>query len=164
MTFVRDTDASIRENILGFIKDLFEGQSEGFNGYTETWNTVVRRPLTATEMDAGASMAIFDTNERNTPEIGHSLKTLEVGIEFFLVTKYGSDNDQNSSELNRLLTDIQRAIRVDIQMSGLAINSVETRSEFDLDGPGERLVGGITFWNITYRHKENDPRKLLGET
>jgi hypothetical protein len=164
MPFIRDTDASIRENILEFLKVRFEDLAEGSGGYTETWNTVTRRPLRAVEMDAGSSLAIFDTNERAVPEIQYTLKTLEVAIEFYIVARIGSDEDQNSTELNRLLTDIQRAMRSDITCGGLCHNSVETRSEFDLDGPGERLVGGITFWNISYRHKENDPRKLLGET
>lgn len=81
---------------------------------------------------------------------------LRVATEFVYSMKIG---DEPLTELNRILVDIQRLMRSDIQAGGLCLNIVESSSELDLDGPEDRLVGGIVFWEVLYKHATQDPTK-----
>lgn len=160
MAFSRDTSASIRENILAFLKDAFESKTEGTDGYTVTWHTVSRSPIGDLAQDFDNAIAILDSRERKTPEIGYQRCVLPIVIEFAYRPKLG---DVPSTELNRLLVDVERTLREDIYADNLALNLEVTGSELDMEGPNDKLVRGALFVDVTYRHEVNDPRKLPGE-
>lgn len=151
----------VRERILEFIKGEFLQKANGVNGYVQTWNTVQRRPLTDEEIALGSALGIFDTTEDNADEIQYQRKTMNVIIEFWLRTQIG---EGPSSALNLALADITRTMLADLNMGALTIDVRETRSELDIDGPGDNIVGGIAVFDIVYRHQVGDPRKLMGET
>lgn len=142
----------------------FEGLREGVDGYSVTWNTVARRPLTDTEQQVGNALAILDTSEAKTEEVGYMRVDLTVLTEFWLKMLEG---DVASERLNDALADVQRAMRSDIKtledpsdpLTQLTINVTEVRNEFDVDGPGDRLVGGVAQWSVLYRHSPLDPTR-----
>lgn len=147
---------SKRELIMAHLEKRFLEAREGVDEYTNTWNTVVRRPLTKQEVAIGDAIALFDTDEEKTPEIGFYRCALSVSVEFFYSLKAG---DNPSTELNRLLLDIQRIMRSDVTCDGLSFNILEVRNELDIDGPADRLVAGVVEFQVQYRHLLDDPRK-----
>jgi hypothetical protein len=146
---------SRRESILQHVADRFRAMREGQDDYTTTWNAVVRRPLTKAEVSLGNAIGMYDTEEEKVSEIGRYRSTLTVVIEFFHTLKHG---EEPSTELNRMLADVQRAMRVDVTCGGLSYNVVETKNELDIDGPADRLVAGIVEFQISYKHTLDDPR------
>lgn len=156
-----DPKASKRENLMRWLKHVFEEQRAGTNGMTQTWDVVSRSPLTKEEMRRGTAIAIFDTAERKESRISGGSGApvdahLMVQAEFYLVTQIG---DNAGSELNRLLLDVQRTFMGDVTLGGRAINVVEARSELDVDGPADRLVAGMVEFSIHYRHRRDDARQ-----
>lgn len=147
---------SKREKIMQHLKERFEGLREDVNGYTTTWNTVCRRPMTKTEIFMGDALGIYDISEEKEAVINFYNCTLTVALEFFYLLQQG---DEPSTELNRMLVDIQRAMRSDISCGGLSFNCVENESELDIDGPADRLVAGTVEFRIQYRHFLDDPRQ-----
>lgn len=146
---------SKRERIMRHLVERFEGLVEGEDEYTATWNTVTRAPVARSQMAQGNALGLYDVSERKDPDVGFMRCTLNVSIEFYLVLGLGDDP---STELNRALADLQRAMRSDPQMGGLAFNALETRNEFDVDGPDDSIVAGFVEFAVTYRHKVDDPR------
>lgn len=149
-------DLSKREQIMEHLVNRFGDIREGEDGYTTTWNVVARRPMTKAELNLGDALGLFDVEETKTARIGFYDCDLKVVCEFFHVLKLG---DEPSTELNRMLCDIQRGMRSDIGCGGLTINIVENSSELDIDGPADRLVAGVVEFQIAYRHALDDPRK-----
>lgn len=161
MAWQRDRSRSYRDNIMEYFLDKFRDMRRGTNEYSTTWNDVSRKPLAASVAAVpDTAIAIMDHRERKNPLIGMYDCFLTVHTEFAIRLKLGDDP---STELNRLMVDVQRAMRSDNTAGGLCINIVETGSELDIEGPGDRLVGGIISWEVLYRHSLDDPRKHRGE-
>lgn len=149
---------SRREQIMLHLVDRFKGLRRNVDNYTTTWNVVVRRPMTNTETQLGDAMGIFDVSERKEFRIGHVDAFLTVNLEFFHKVR---DGDEPSTELNRMLLDVQRACRSDINCGGLTINILEMTNELDIEGPTDRLVAGVVEIEIHYRHALNDPSAVI---
>lgn len=147
---------SKRELIMQHLAERFAALREGVDGYTTTWNAVTRRPMGDQEVSMGNALGLFDVEEEKNPAINWYHCNLRVVAEFYYVLQLG---DEPSTELNRMLVDIQRAIRVDVTCGGLAFNIVELRNELDVDGPADRLVAGVVEFQVQYRHLLDDPRK-----
>lgn len=146
---------SKRERIMQHLQDRFTAMQVGVNGYSTTWNAVVRRPLTKQETAIGDAVALFDVDEEKTPEIGFYRCSLRIQVEFFCTMLTGDDP---STELNRMLLDVQRCMRTDVTCGGLGFNILELRNELDVDGPADRLVAGVVEFQVQYRHMLDDPR------
>lgn len=146
---------SKRELIMQNLVSRFSAMRVGDNGFSTTWNAVVRRPLTKQETALGDAVAIFDVDEDKTSEIGFYRCSLRVQIEFFCTMLTG---DEPSTQLNRMLLDVQRCMRSDVTCGGLAFNILELRNELDVDGPADRLVAGVVEFQVQYRHTLDDPR------
>lgn len=134
--------------------DRFKAIRRGNDGYTTTWNVVVRRPFTNTETQLGDALGIYDVSERKEPRISGFDCFLSISIEFFHKVYEG---DEPSTELNRMLLDIQRALRSDITCGGLSINLVERSNELDIEGPTDMLIAGVLEAEVHYRHSPDDP-------
>jgi hypothetical protein len=150
-------DISRREQIMRYLVALFADMRASIDGYTTTWETVVRRPLSDTEAKLGNGLGVYDVSEEKVPEIGRYRSHLTVRIEFFYLIRHG---DEPSTELNRMLVDIQRAMRADHTCGGLAYNVLETENELDINGPADRLVAGIIEYRVEYKHLLDDPRAV----
>ena len=160
MAWTRDTTKSIRENIMARLEDRFLAMTAGVDGFSTTWKTVSRKPLTKDQIASGDALALFDVAERELKEIGFTLRTLQVAIEFWAVV---APEGSPATALNTLLLDVQREMSADLNMSGLTLNVEQQSSEMAVDGPKDDEVAGVAFYSITYRTKRDDPRKLLGE-
>lgn len=158
MPWTRDPDLSLRSNIVQHIKSrLLDAEtSPGEPAFA----ALIQSPGVKLSTLLTPSAAVYDLRETKTREIGYHLCQLNIAIEFYAANPLDEDP---SVTLNRLLLLIQREMRSDIYCGGLTLNLQETRNEFDVDGPEDRMVAGVTFWTATYRHKENDPAKLVGE-
>lgn len=159
MVFVRNTDVSIRENILEFIRDAFECL-DVVTPYTTEWAEIKRAPIPSADKKIGPTLSILDISERLEPEIGSMRNRLLIIFEFSYPMKEG---DIASTELNRILLDIQRLVRSDIYCGGLSLNVVEIGSDLDIEGTGDSIVGGIVQFEVLYRHLILDPSKKRGE-
>jgi hypothetical protein len=145
---------SKRERIMEHLKARFEAVQKGVDGYSTTWNLVTREPLSKSAVAMGDCVGLFDIRETKTPSMQHMTCELTVVVEFYCRMQLG---DNPGTELNRMLLDVQRTIRSDIQCSGLALNIVENKNELDIDGPGDSLVAGVVEFLVQYRHLVDDP-------
>jgi hypothetical protein len=145
---------SKRERIMTHLKERFEAIQSGIDGFSTTWNQVTRQPLSKSAVAMGDCLGLFDIREEKTPHMQFMLCTLTVVVEFYSRMQLGDDP---ATELNRMLLDVQRTFRSDIQCGGLALNIVETKNELDIDGPGDSLVAGVVEVQVQYRHYVDDP-------
>jgi|GEM_PF-4705010 len=148
---------SRREQIMRYIVGLFTDMRASVDDYSVTWGAVVRRPLKADEAKLNCAVGVYDVGEEKTAEIGRYRSILSVRIEFFYRPNIG---DEPSTELNRLLLDIQRVMRVDHTCGGLTYNVLEVENELDISGPADRLVAGIIEYRVDYKHLLDDPRSV----
>lgn len=116
-------------------------------------------------------LAIVDTDESKTPKIQQVTAVLTVAMEF---SAWVSDGEQPSTTGNRVMADLQRKFREDLNLTEpddgvtaeldrqLSENVVEVRNQLFIDGFADRKISGAVFWNITYKHFTDDPRALTG--
>jgi hypothetical protein len=145
---------SKREQIMEHLKARFEEMEDGVDDYTTTWNVVTRNPISTTEAQLGNVVGIFDVDEVKYPDMQFMRCNLAVVVEFYHKVQMG---DKQGTELNRMLLDVQRAMRSDIYCSGLTLNVVEMKSELDIDGPADSLVAGVVEFQVQYRHYIDNP-------
>jgi hypothetical protein len=160
MPWVRDLNASLRENICAHIADRLASIQAGVGQYTHTFNLVTRAPITKPEATVDVSVAVLDPRESKSREVGYQRCVMTLVTEFYIRLKLG---DVPRTEINVVMLDIYRSIMADQTCSGLTISITETGNEVDVDGPSDGLVSGVLVWEILYRHQINDPRKKVGE-
>ena len=71
------------------------------------------------------ALAIYEITESNSPEVGRTRRTLQLALEFHVNLGPGQEV---STELNRALTDVERAMLSDRQRRGLALDTVSVRN------------------------------------
>lgn len=145
---------SKRERIMVHLAERFAARQAGVDDALYTWNLVTRRPVSRVEVDMGDTVGIFDIREEKQQQMQHMLCNLTVVVEFYCASMIG---DEPSTELNKMLLDVQRTIRADIYCSGLSLNIVESRNELDIDGPTDKLIAGVVEFTVLYRHLVDDP-------
>ncbi len=152
---------TIRELCLAALKTSLESMTEGQpagDPYSVTWSVVKRAPLDDGDWKKKAALGILDTEEQKNPRIQGYENVLRVVLEFRL---FLNNDEDGSKRLNQVLGDIQRKIREDITLGGNAYNVVETGNETSLDDVYDHKVEGAVFLNIQYRHRQDDPRKVV---
>ncbi len=152
---------SVRERALKELVTLFEAQQEGLpenDPYSHGWDVVQRQPLGDREKRKQYALAILDGQESKDPQIQTAHATLQVLLEFHHVA--GVDCDP-SEEANRILTDVQRRLRIDIYLNNTVLRVWETGNELDVDGYTDRQINGLVFVSILYKHSIHDPRKQI---
>lgn len=150
-------ELSRRERIMAAIKVLFVDMCEGVDGYTTTWDRVRRSPIDSFDATMRSSIAILDTRElKNTDVHDLTRSTLRV---IFEVKYHLRTGDEPSTELNRLILDVQRKIKEDTNLGGLTLNVTETGNDLDIEGHQDNIVTAVVFVDILYRHVTSDPRR-----
>ena len=167
MTYTRDMSLSIRENILRYIAESFKEIRSGVDGYATTWGpNVIRRPVAGDDLKRPSdTLEIIDSTEETKPFIHKVVeKKFQVILTFYHKMR-GDEDKQASSVLNRILVDVQRQMYLNSynQFGGMGLTADERASEFDVDGSGDSIIHGVSVWEIVYRHRADDPRKLKGE-
>jgi len=127
--------------------------------YTTTFDVVTRFPIRGSEALMGCELSIIDFKEKKKTVMQYMDCHLIVTTEFRYRLQLG---DVPLTEANRILTDIQMAMRSDINCGGLTVNVSEISNELDVDHGGTHIVSGIVFWEVRYRHRWDDPRRQVG--
>ncbi len=116
-----------------------------------------------------SGLAILDAVEFKTPKINQMDVQLQVTLEFLSWVDTG---ETPSGVGNRILGDIQRRMREDINLTEpddgrpvkdrqIAYHVEEMSNEMFIDGVQDTIISGAVTWNIRYKHAINDPRELV---
>lgn len=89
--------------------------------------------------------------------LGKTTRILTTKLSFWL---RDSNRANRPTQANLLLADIHKAMTVDVQRGGNAINTSETANILWLEENSDHLAGGKVEFEIEYRHKEGDPYSL----
>lgn len=139
------------------IKTLFDDMCEGVDDYTVTWDRIRRSPIDSFDTTMRTSLAILDTREIKSTDV-HDLTRSTMRVIF--EAKYRPQmGDEPSTELNRLILDIQRKIKEDINLGGLTLNITEAGNDIDIEGHADNIVTATVFVDVLYRHVISDPRR-----
>lgn len=150
----------VRTRIMRAIVDRFKSRVAGEAGARITWNTVIRAPLSRMEKKLGDCVGITTGTERVIKRDLTETRVLPVMIEFEVRTMLGESPDESLVET---LSEIQAAIKQDLQFGGLCLHMYETDNNLDVEAGDDRSVGGVVAFEVTYRHMFDDPRRLVGE-
>lgn len=152
---------TVRDRIAAHFETGFKNVQAGTGGYTNTWDIVTRQPINPRELNSAMSaIGIYDVKETKARQIGYELAKLSMTFEFFWKSMMG---DNQPSVGNTLLGEIQKLVLGDCQQGGLALDTVATGTELDLESFSGSVGAGIVTFLVTYRHKLNDPFSLTGE-
>ena len=150
---------TIRENIMNGLVDIMSAMKDGepvADPYTTTWSVVGREPIEQLTKGKKHALGIYEGTETKTPRASTVMDcSLRAILEFHV---YVESAQKASSELNRVLGEVQRKIMEDTSIGSLAIDIVENGNEFDIDGMWDKQVSGALFVTIKYRHHIEDPR------
>jgi hypothetical protein len=156
--------SSVREQLLeavvaSFANMEFGGFAPGLlEAFTCTFApNISRAPLNDLSWKSQYSLGIQDMEERKERKAMFYYCSLPVIIEFRYLRQ--ADEDP-STELNRILYDIQRWLAIDYTWGGLAINTQETSNSFYIDDENEKKLHGAVMVTFTYRYFWNDPSRL----
>ena len=64
-----------------------------------------------------------------------------------------------STQCNIIHAEILRRIMEDETLGGLARNVIEVGNEFNIDDVNDKMLDGVIFLNILYKHAKRDPRE-----
>lgn len=151
--------ATIRESILEAIKTKLAAARKGepaIDPYSITWSEVVRGPLSPNAYKKIAALGLQDTEERSSWKQGFRYAALTLTIHFAL---YVNREDEASTVANAAIGDLLRAMREDVSFGGLAINVQDESNEIYIFDDDPRHVEGAIIFTVSYRHRENDPRR-----
>jgi len=152
---------TVREQVVQKIVDLFTTVCAGIplnDPYTVSWSLVTRYGLLEAQSKKRAVLRIDDPEEHKVARTGYYDCTLRVLLEWMYYTDPTGDV---SEQANMLVGEIQRRVREDPSLGGIAFDCKEVGNTKEVGGPTERVVQGVVFLNVQYRHAENDPRKIV---
>jgi hypothetical protein len=153
-----DNTDTKRERIMAHLKERFEAQQKASSGPTPdakyTWDVVTRLPLTKNEKEIGFAVGLYDTSERKRADIGRDMCSLNVVVEFHVKMMEGDDIPRI---MNRVMGEVQRVMGLDIYCGQIANNVEEKGNELEIPGPNATSCAGMVVYEITYRHKSNNP-------
>lgn len=134
------------------------------NGYANTLQAVER------VLQQGQSnqppMAIVlegDDDVVNSEEAAQSVQVRALQVGIVLVVQQDTDVDAQSAStvMNSLIADVQKALQVDYQRGGLALDTREIGiSAVQIDEGMPQLVSTLAY-RIGYRHRWTDPTQAL---
>lgn len=149
---------SIREQIVSALVSLFEGMQAGLpapDPYAITWDFVTREPPGAKIKGKKYVLGVFEPAEVKAPLIGAFDATMRVVLEFWT---HGPLDREPSTHINLVLGQIQRRLREDRHLGGLAADVKEVGNEIDIDNIDDRQLRGAVLVDVRYKHAVNDPR------
>lgn len=150
----------VRKRLMQAIKTRFEDRQAGVDGAIITWNRVIRAPLSTIEKRIGNMLGITTGDERVIKRDMTLTRVLPVIIEFEARSFLGEDVEDAGIDI---LAEIQGTVHADLQFGGLCLHMYETGNTLDVDGENDRTIGGLVFFEATYRHLFDDPRRRPGE-
>lgn len=152
---------TVRERIMTNVTDRFREATIGDPANNVKWDIVTRLPLGERDYTYAEHMVgLFDIKETKKHEIGYTICSLVVRVEFWFQPKMG---DAPETYMHNLMGEVQRTFLSDPNHGDLALDSVELDNELDLEADQTKVTAGLVTFGVTYRHKVNDPFKLIGE-
>lgn len=147
-----------RQKILQRVFDIVESAETDLG---TKWQTKVKTPLLGVASQVRCpAFSVFDHQEQVTqtskPGIGMVRCKLTLLIEFWTSTTL---SDDVSTELNRVLGSIQKAIGADPHLQNQAYSIEEFGSKYKVETDKQRLVMGEVAYVVTYHR---DPKAPVG--
>jgi hypothetical protein len=153
---------TVRETILKALETLMASMQADFpvdDPYTVTWSIISREDIGQLPKTKRYALAIYDTEEEKNPRTYPVTDCrLRVLLEFHVYLQKG---EKASTELNRVLGEIERKVRSDRTLGDTCIETEFRGNEFSVDGPYEQQVSGVSYLSILYRHHTDDPRRRV---
>lgn len=152
---------SLREQIMQALRQVFLDVREGVGSdpFAFRWDTVVRHPLGDMERKSRYAVALVEGDENKRPLADSTNAFLSVEVNFFARAE---PREEPATQLNTILLNIQRAVRQDPMLGGLAIDVREDSNTHTVDSFEDRQLEGSVFYTVIYKHAENDPRLQRG--
>lgn len=159
-------ELTVRERIMQQLVVNVSAMSPA-NGNTVKWTKVHREPLDHARQDKilGNVISLYDNRETYIYEAGFVLCTLQVQVDYLYKVRLGQTA---SSELERLRGDLYRVLVADHQLpeagtgTKLAIGIHMLSYDKDVSGPAAEYANGFMEMQVQYRHRKQDPHRLIG--
>lgn len=145
---------SVRLQILEHLVGLLEAAAPP--DYDFTFSQVEIGPLSIADHKKRFTAGVSVGRETKASLFPLLDNTLPVTIEFRLTL---DKNDPKPGVLaEKMLTQVQRIVYGDKTMGGLAMDTIETGNEVDIQTYADRSILGAVFFDVRYRHAHRDPR------
>jgi hypothetical protein len=152
---------SIREQIMKNIQTTLQGITIA-GGYANEL-TAVERVLQRGQSSTPPMAYVLEgddniTGSADSGPVGLLLRrTLTLGV--VLVVQQDEDIDAKSASevMNSLIADVQKALQVDYQRGGLAIDTLEDSVSAIQQDEGMPTLSSVIAYRIDYRHRRTDP-------
>lgn len=157
---------SIRELILKNIKTTLEGVTVG-NGYLTTLASVQRFLQSGQVLASTPTVLILegdDDVDQEGPQSGaNSLvtRTLNVALEVEHRQDLATETASASEAMNVIVADIQKAMQVDYQRGGNALDTNEVSVSPILAFESQPELVCTMVYQIRYRHRRTDPTQKV---
>lgn len=149
--------SSIREQIVQAVKTRLEGMDKPT--YAFKFDFVQREPFGSTAKGKKYVAAIFDDFERRLPDTDPVVRAeLDLNIEFMT---YIEADEAPTTQLNLILTEVERALMTDRTFGNIAIDIRVDRTEHDIQGRFDKFAETTMFCIVSYRHNNADPRSIV---
>lgn len=149
---------SMRNTLVEYIVAKIQAMDD--STYTQSYRIVTRDPISQehlTKLQAGeAVVGVYEGDEDKEYLFSHTNVKLEIIIEFYYKPKL---SEVKATELNRILADLIKVMRVDYSQGGNAVRTDEISNNIDIDGIYDKIVNGSIKFEVLYRHGVYDPLK-----
>jgi len=150
---------SVRERIVESIKDVLEGMDTDTYAFKFDKGQVRREPFKNMSGGKRYSVAIFDDSDIRNPDTDPIVRiSLKVVLEIIV---YVQAKEAPSTQLNLVVSEVERALMVDRTLGNLAIDVTVDRTEHDIEGRFDKYAETTMFISVDFRHRNTDPREIV---
>lgn len=156
------SNPSVREQIMDAIEARLAGMKKGLptaDPFAFTFGRVQRQPFNDSGRGEEFSVAAFDTTESKTANT-YPVVRCRIQVAFQILVQVRKDENP-TTKLNLAFAEIERLIKTDRTYGGLAIDTIVTGSNTDIEYMYDKVIEGTLFMEVEYRHHSNDPRIIV---
>lgn len=153
----------VRERVLLQIVAKLEAMND-YDNNGVTFQFVTREEMDHSKKFMGNSVSVLDGDEIFTYQTCYLLSTMRVGFEYWYQMKHG---DTASTALGRVLAEIKKVFLSDCNLVEndtnlqLCENVRIVQSDYDIEGPDEKVVSGYAQFDFLFRTNKEDPYALM---
>ncbi len=153
---------SVRERVVAQIEAKLKAMTALANNGI-TFQFVERTELDRTKKYMGNAASVLDLEESYVYQTCYLQCTLRVGIEYWYQVPFGA---KPRKELGKVLAELKKLFGTDTNLvedvTGLQLaeNIQLAESDFDVEGPADKVVSGYFQIDVTYRTDKQDPYVL----
>lgn len=154
------TQDTMRTKVLDALLALFpqRGTPEGdqFEAtYGAGWSISTREALGGLPKGKVSSIGVYASQGERTPRFPHVEITLPVVIEVHISKE---DGVQIARSVERYMGIVERVLRANSTLSGLAATIEVTGDNVDIDSPYDNQADGALYFNVKFFQQLDDPR------